>query len=51
MSYAVGSLEGDIASGRAEDFILLHKTFAQRANVLCKRNKSTMLPPANGPWV
>jgi hypothetical protein len=40
-SYAVGSkssvhleMNGRFASGRAEDSILFHKTFAQRANVL-----------------
>jgi hypothetical protein len=37
MDQAIPRLAGDNASGRAEDYILLHKTFAHSANVLRKR--------------
>jgi hypothetical protein len=47
MQQAIPRLAGDIAAGRAEDPILLHKKFAQGANFLCKRKNSTMLPQAN----
>jgi hypothetical protein len=38
--------EANIASGRAEETICFSKTFAQRANVLEKREQSTLLPQA-----
>jgi hypothetical protein len=47
MQQAIPRLAGDIAAGRAEDPILLHKKFAPCANFLCKRKNSTMLPQAN----
>jgi hypothetical protein len=34
MDQAIPRLAGDIVSSRAENVILFHKTFAQRANVL-----------------
>jgi hypothetical protein len=45
-SFAVPNLKSNVASGRAEDPMLFHKTFAHRANVLWKRSKRTMLPQA-----
>jgi hypothetical protein len=35
-SYAVVDPAGNLASGRVEDSMLLHKKFAQSANFLCK---------------
>ncbi|GEM_PF-4273484 len=46
-SYAVAYPKGNFASGRAEDFLVFHTTFALCANVVWKRSNRTMLPEAN----
>jgi hypothetical protein len=46
MHQAIPGLVTDIASGRAEDSIFVHKKVALCAT-FCEQRKSTMLPQAN----
>jgi len=46
-TYALTDVAAHVASGRAEDSMLISQTFAQDADVCEQANKRPMLPPAN----